>query len=113
MSFEWSFRYFVVFPVIRVFLVNEGTGFYMMATIPLCDVAVCTRFRIKKMNCRSSSIGGSHIEQIALPPLAGVGYETQGPSPSFRAESRARIFEFPIFAKLRSGLCFYISLRIK
>ena len=43
----------------------------MMATIPLCDVAVCTRFRIKKMNCRSSSIGGSHIEQIALPPLAG------------------------------------------
>ena len=71
MSFEWSFRYFVVFPVIRVFLVNEGTGFYMMATIPLCDVAVCTRFRIKKMNCRSSSIGGSHIEQIALPPLAG------------------------------------------
>ena len=26
MSFEWSFRYFVVFPVFRVFLVNEGTG---------------------------------------------------------------------------------------
>ena len=26
-----------------------------------------------------------------------VGYETQGPSPSSRAESRARIFEFPIF----------------
>ena len=42
-----------------------------------------------------------------------VGYETQGPSPSSRAESRARIFEFPIFSKLRSGLCFYISLRIK
>ena len=40
-----------------------------------------------------------------------VGYETQGPSS--RAESRARIFEFPIFSKLRSGLCFYISLRIK
>ena len=42
-----------------------------------------------------------------------VGYETQGPSPSSRAESQARIFEFPIFSKLRSGLCFYISLRIK
>ena len=26
-----------------------------------------------------------------------VGYETQGPSPSSRAESQARIFEFPIF----------------
>ena len=42
-----------------------------------------------------------------------VGYETQGPSPSFRADSRAMIFEFPIFSKLRSGLCFYISPRIK
>ena len=42
-----------------------------------------------------------------------IGYETQGPSPSSRAESRARIFEFPIFSKLRSGLCFYISPRIK
>ena len=36
-----------------------------------------------------------------------VGYETQGPSPSSRAESRARLFEFPIFSKLRFGLCFY------
>ena len=39
-----------------------------------------------------------------------VGYETQGPSS--RAESRARIFEFPIFSKLRSGLCFYFFLSI-
>ena len=52
--------------------------------------------------------------QIKIPDQKdGVGYENQGPSPSSRAESRARIFEFPILSKLRSGLCFYISLRIK
>ena len=50
---------------------------------------------------------------IWSPHRCEVGYETQGPSPSFRAESRARIVEFPIFSKLRSGLCFYISPRIK
>ena len=42
-----------------------------------------------------------------------VGYETQGPSPSSQAESRARIFKFPIFSKLRSGLRVFPGLKIE